>query len=415
MGRGKQRVVMALVSSVLGLIIVAWILERRPDAGTVELVDTRDEVAQYFLKRSNEKPEGVARNTVMAAPPSAPLMVGRHNYADLPRALAKRMFPTIRKPNPRSQYDPYSFYWGKAGFRYSMPGRTHPDGDYLMVNNSLGFRRETELSQVKPDLRVIVTGDSHTEGVVPMHEHLTEVAEAILRRDRPERSVEVINAGVGGYMLYNYSGVARKFEGLTPDVFVVVVYGGNDFSSSVGTYRFFHRLPVSAHVPKEFRAEWKRLSKESTQLFAQSLNQVIRLHCQPQELALAKEAISEFVQDTRGICEQAGSKFVLMYLPSLFEVQPHLDEEGIRTALENLGWNYEELTETSDLANSMLQEAESLGVPCIDLRDAFRAASEPLYWDFDHHINTAGHALAAKQLSQLLDGLGDGRPSKVHR
>ena len=50
-----------------------------------------------------------------------------------------------------------------------------------------------------------------------------------------------------------------------------------------------------------------------------------------------------------------------------------------------------------------LRAVSDLGVETVDLRAAFRGATELLYWKRDHHINLAGHDLVARELAPLFD------------
>ena len=69
-------------------------------------------------------------------------------------------------------------------------------------------------------------------GACSTHESFPNRLEARLRVRDAQRSVEVWNAGCSNYSLYNYLGTLERLAHLAPDVFVVVVHGGNDFSEA---------------------------------------------------------------------------------------------------------------------------------------------------------------------------------------
>jgi hypothetical protein len=46
----------------------------------------------------------------------------------------------------------------------------------------------------------------------------------------------------------------------------------------------------------------------------------------------------------------------------------------------------------------MLAICRELDVEAIDLRPAMRRETTALFWDFDHHINVAGHRIIAREL-----------------
>ena len=80
--------------------------------------------------------------------------------------------------------------------------------------------------------RVVVLGDSHTDGYVDNAESFATVLEARLReRLGPSDVVEVLNAGVVGYSpAQEYLWYAVRGVALAPDVVVLVLYAGNDVS-----------------------------------------------------------------------------------------------------------------------------------------------------------------------------------------
>jgi hypothetical protein len=122
-------------------------------------------------------------------------------------------------------------------------------------------------------VRVLVTGDSHTEGVCTNAESFTHLLEGALADARPGAAVEAINSGLSGYNLYNYLGVLEKGRALGPDVFVVTVYGGNDFAAAVQLYRYFERMPPYERAPHSLRSSFLD-GGLWTGAVAQELNQV---------------------------------------------------------------------------------------------------------------------------------------------
>ena len=55
------------------------------------------------------------------------------------------------------------------------------------------------------------------------------------------------------------------------------------------------------------------------------------------------------------------------------------------------------------MADEYLATMAAEGVKVVDLRPAFRAAQEPLYWRADLHINTAGHRAVARELHRAVE------------
>jgi len=99
--------------------------------------------------------------------------------------------------------------------------------DIKMEINSLGFR-DDELPDDKgrDELRILILGDSITwASYLPAEETFVERAEEYLRQSLPERSVEVINAGVGDIGLKEEIAILEE-RGLAarPDLVVVSFY-----------------------------------------------------------------------------------------------------------------------------------------------------------------------------------------------
>ena len=51
----------------------------------------------------------------------------------------------------------------------------------------------------------------------------------LLNQSLHDTHYQVINNGVGFYCPLNYLGVIKKYLYLAPDIYIVIVYGGNDF------------------------------------------------------------------------------------------------------------------------------------------------------------------------------------------
>ncbi len=99
--------------------------------------------------------------------------------------------------------------------------------DVTMEVNSLGFR-DGELPAVKSaeELRILVLGDSITwASYLPAEETWVERAEKYLGEALPERTVEIVNAGVGDIGLTEEIAILQERGlSLSPDVVVVSFY-----------------------------------------------------------------------------------------------------------------------------------------------------------------------------------------------
>jgi hypothetical protein len=133
--------------------------------------------------------------------------------------------------------------YGDYTLRHTRPNtdfwHTSPDGSWEFRINSQGFRDDQDYAYDKPDdvLRILVLGDSHTEGYeIEQEGSYPEVIERYLTRRGVK--AEVLNTGVSGF------GTAEQLaffesEGVLyqPDI-VVLGFFANDYEDSVKTGLF---------------------------------------------------------------------------------------------------------------------------------------------------------------------------------
>jgi hypothetical protein len=100
----------------------------------------------------------------------------------------------------------------------------HYDGIINMKTNNLGFRRDTDTFPDKVrKIRILVTGDSHIDGVLNNSESCCATLENLLNQSYNDNIYEVINGGVGYYFPRNYLGIINKYLYLSPDIFIVIL------------------------------------------------------------------------------------------------------------------------------------------------------------------------------------------------
>jgi hypothetical protein len=73
----------------------------------------------------------------------------------------------------------------------------HPQGAIRYVTNNLGFRKDSDTTECKGSgvYRILVTGDSHTDGVVYNSESFPNRLETMLNLSSKKLTYEVINGG----------------------------------------------------------------------------------------------------------------------------------------------------------------------------------------------------------------------------
>lgn len=381
------------VSVLLGALV--WTSWPRPvqAGGSVELVDQRAEIIELLASRRRR---AGSRGPLEAARPSTAARTLLREPLDL--ETAQRFFPELRRSPER--FCPQAFFRYRGPRVMRSPWKEHPAGGWLSHHNDLGMREVHEPASERPDQRVLVTGDSHTEGVCGTQETFPNVLEALLRERHPDEQIEVLNAGKGGYNLYNYVGVLETFLELEPDVYVVCVYGGNDFYTSLLLQRYFHRRGPPEILP------WNAglLVDKAGGLPAQELLQTFYFLNNPDDVPVAVETMVRGSREIASICAAHGIAPLFAYLPPPTRGQPELQGRWIDEVLVPLGIAPQAVRVSDRIADAWLATVASEGIATLDLRPRFQARSEPLYWERDHHINVDAHRLIAEALLPLFAG-----------
>ncbi len=109
----------------------------------------------------------------------------------------------------------------------------------ILRTNNLGLRRDTPTALQKPPggLRILVLGDSQSEGIVENAETYAALVESALGR---VRRTEVLNAATSGYSpLLSYLWWERYGASLQPDAVLLALYTGNDLGELLGQKQDF--------------------------------------------------------------------------------------------------------------------------------------------------------------------------------
>ena len=230
-------------------------------------------------------------------------------------------------PNAFFELHPRSYYRYLPGLERTIPFPDHPEGEFVLRTNDHGFRNDEDVSPVPPDHRVLVIGDSHTDGLCSNAEGFPHLLERALEA-RCAGTVEVLNASVSAYAFYNYLGVLDSWLELEPDVVVLSVYAGNDFLSLVRQALHF----MGREVPPDpaYRDRYARFLSEapprSKSLLNQALAQASRFAKSPEVADFAFAVACELTREIARVCEAHGIELVVVTIPSIweFELEPEL-------------------------------------------------------------------------------------------
>ena len=140
----------------------------------------------------------------------APRPDGRLALEPIPKELARSFFGGMDRPGSRKVYDPDSYNFARPNLRGHQSFQEHQAGGFPVVTNNLGLREDADTDVAKAGLRILVTGDSHTDGMCANSESFPNRLEALLAERRPGEVVEVLNAGRGGFSFHNYLGLYRS-------------------------------------------------------------------------------------------------------------------------------------------------------------------------------------------------------------
>ncbi len=320
--------------------------------------------------------------------------------------------PTTARNNPL-RFDPVAGFTFSAGMNRRREWAEHPDGGWYVRTNSFGLRDDDEPSAERPDLRVVLLGDSHTAGYCNNAESYAQLVEARLAAARPGKRVEVLNAAVPGQSFVHHLGALERMLPFEPDLVVLAIYGGNDFGESLGFQHKAHGTQRGDLAALEAKLEPARdLDPEAVSQFFFS---VVQFDADPPQIDVALQAARDVLTEIQVTCLRHGASFAVLYLPPPPEVDWQRRAARYESLFASIGLAHERLSALTRLGDATLAFLRSRGVPVLDLRAAFRKSEELVYWEQDFHLAIAGHAIVARELAAVLDTLSPADAARVRR
>jgi len=289
-------------------------------------------------------------------------------------------------------------------------------GKVVFRTNSIGLR-EDRATQERPvaDCRIVVFGDSHTDGVVNNKDSFPHVAQDILNRSS-ETPVEVLNAGIGLSCIREHAQLLKRLLRLRPRVAVFTIFVGNDYAdilhTAEGPTLYDRWLKHSIILRGLRRLDFSpRMRAERINRYAmwQSMAQAYYFQQHPDSLARASRMHEELFSSVDSICREHEIVPLVLILPTKYQIEPGSAGEDFASIEHLLGFLPERKTDevvSADLHSILTR----LHMPFVDLKERFVAAAGPsharhLFWQADHHLSEYGHAVAGTVLADTLRGL----------
>jgi lysophospholipase L1-like esterase len=322
---------------------------------------------------------------------------------------------------------------------FSNPDLYVSDGDLLLVPNP-GFEGEVstieysasvrinskghrgpELGAKAPgELRLLALGDSFTLGVqVEEEQTFSALLEAKLTASLG-RPVRIINAGVDGFGTEQAMQMAERLDAhYDVDGAILLFFTGNDFWEN---FSFTERKRMNGGglmpPPKPYLSFWDRTLGRLSYAYA-----FVRVHFRTRALRGDSHQLQRYSEELRifdstspvltrqmhvtrsaldrfsSFCVEREWKCFLPIAPPAFVAHPQRAEATFD--LVDMDMNQVNL----DRPSQTLANLPFPGLPRLDLAPVLRASTEPLYFRFDGHWNTSGHALVAETLAQWLTPL----------
>ena len=315
-------------------------------------------------------------------------------------ALAEVGFRLYDRFNPSFVFykDSYNRYRGAPGA---------PDWDFRL--NSQGFKDLAFEPKRDGVYRILGLGDSFAFGVVPYADNYLTRLEAMLQAQGLE--VEIYNMGIPGAGPGDYLALlVREGLALEPDMVLVSVFIGNDFSDSrrrglheysylVSFLRYLNAVNQDyegrvVHGPTDYCDDCPNFTTERFLQLEAKRSFVFR-HGDP-KFERRFDDTMHHLEKLQSLCAREGIELLVALIPDEMQVDPALLERVAETHFDGLpaaAWDLQQ-------PNRRLAEAfERLSIAYLDLLPALSEPDRPpLYRPRDSHWNIAGNRRAAEAL-----------------
>ncbi len=262
--------------------------------------------------------------------------------------------------------------------------------EHRIKTNSLGFRGIEPTPKKQGEFRIMVTGDSFTEGWGEESSEIFSSKLQILLNNRNDgTNYLVYNFGIYGYGTREESKtVIKYFNLIQPDLVILVFYAGNDFNDNIQKY-YIDGNRVRFRSPEQLKREKSILYSSRLYIYMElKFNAVLQRLQYKNALENTKKYISELDDFTDG----KGIKSLFVFTDTKF-----VPESRITEAINSmLG-----MPPRHKRKEIIRDHCKSINLRFIDMQDRITSAfPDPvLLYDKRHgHWNPAGHQYVANVL-----------------
>jgi len=270
--------------------------------------------------------------------------------------------------------------------------------------NEEGLRDDPVDWSGEQDLRVLVIGDSHAFGICSESESFASLLERDLSAARPGRSIDVLNAAQGGFSFFQYLGMLEKCLPWEPHLFVLAVYGGNDFSELAGLASVFGEGPTPHFSASQARRLDRAMKEVGLTAMGQCYTQPYFFEHHPRHVEPLYELSLDLIDEMRRRCDERGIEMITVFIPSPCELTwdpPLAVFEEVRAFLE---LDDDDLAVIDRFADRFVADVRARDLVVVDLRTSVAALPNPPFWRRDQHMNVDGHRLVADRLLPVVEG-----------
>lgn len=294
----------------------------------------------------------------------------------------------------------------QPNFQKEFKWPEHPKGIMIQKTNNMGFKKDTDtkIEKIANTFRVLVTGDSHIDGVVYNSESYPNQLEELVNKNASDSlRYEFINAGAGYYGPQNYFGALKRFKELKPDMFIVTIYTGNDFLDAVRIENENGRLQVPERKDDYYYDLWA-VDEKYSGFTGQLMNQVKFFKKFPEFKITTISITQNYLTLIKEYCVENNIQLFIVLLPTKVDVEPKKDEARIKEVQEILKFTIEDIKINQALTQEMIKWLKANNLNYVDLHENWKENSidEELFWKADYHLNHNGHRRIAEIIQPLI-------------